>query len=163
MRSRGFIWSSGALFCCHSNLMEHSHRALQYTFRQNDTWPLSKLPHLSPDKIYMCLVTQVLLYFFCTRLFSYSSDWSSREVLSNYKLLRKYKKQKKIKPFSASKHAGMLWQLTASLLFDQRQQKMETFFFHAVSSEPNLTIFSLILQNARPLNNLLIMLNNHKP
>lgn len=53
---------------------------------------------------------------------------------------------------------GMLWQLTASLLFDQRHQMMES-LFHAVSSQPNFTIFSSILKNA--LDNLLIMLYNN--
>lgn len=74
----------------HANLMERSHRALFPSVTRSQ--PKQKQP---PCKIkkkgYMCLVKQGLL-FVCTRLFSYSSDWSSREVLSNYMLPRKYRK-----------------------------------------------------------------------
>ena len=68
---------------------------------------VQKPPRLRPDKkIY------VPGYTTSTVVCSYPSIlWSSREVLSNYKLLRKYRK--KNKPFSASKHAGMLWQFNS--------------------------------------------------
>lgn len=88
-RSQGLIWSSGALCNSHSNPMECNHQVLSPAWinihlkitddlHHNSTFSFRKNKVSVPFKARLKTSTRV-----CgTRLFSYSWDWSSRDVLT---------------------------------------------------------------------------------